>query len=110
MPTVIRVQRGGVQTVRFTARQVRDDALNGRRVRINGATAQILNPDGTTQSNAASLTYEKKGAYLLYWDTTSLAVGDYEAILTFGLGFNAATSTSEKKLPRRYILRLVETL
>lgn len=110
MGTILRVQRGGIQTIRFTAREVRDDSKDGRRIRINGATCSIMNPDATTQLAVTNLTYEKRGAYLLYWDTTNLALGDYEARVTFGNAFSTVSGGTEKRVPRRIILRLVETL
>lgn len=107
---VIRVQKGGVQAVRFEFREVRADSLDGQRIQPNGCSVTVLNPDGTTQLSNATAAWERAGTFVLYWDTSSLALGDYRCRVRFGQAFSTAQGGATNVGERAIILRLVATL
>lgn len=108
MSRTIRVQKGGVVPVRIPFREVRSDSLDGQRVDVNGVQIIFLNPDGTTQSTLATA-WQERGIYVAYWDTSSLAVGDYRARIRFGYAFSTAQGGVTKTGERSVILRLVNS-
>lgn len=108
--SILRIQKGGVVPVRFPFREVRADDLNGQRIRVNGCVVTILNPDGTTQLSNATAQWEREGTFILYWDTSALAVGDYKARIRFGQAFSTAQGGVTKIGERDTLLRLVVSL
>jgi hypothetical protein len=112
MPIVTRVQQGGLQPVRVVTREVRTDALNGRRIHPTGVTITIVDPNGTTLTavNGVALTFIQTGEFVYYWDTSSLALGDYRAKLRFGYAFASLASGATKIGEKDAILRLVRSI
>lgn len=110
MANPLRVQKGGVQALYFDFREVRRDSLDGQRIDPHGVTVTILNPDGTTQTNAASADYVETGVFLYYWDTAGLASGEYLAKVRFGQAFSSASGGATKVGEVSVPLRLVASL
>ncbi len=109
MATMIRAQAGRVIPIRFTVRKVATDATSGQRQRVNGCSIVIIKPDGTTLASPPTAVYERKGAFIAYWNTSGLPVGDYEVQARFGVGFNTATGVAQNRVSRSIFIRLVTT-
>lgn len=110
MSRIIRVQKGGIVPIRIPFREIRNDNLNGQLINVNGGVIQFLNPDGTNNGSPQSLQWEQLGILILYWDTSSLTVGDYKARVRYGYAFSSAQNGVTKIGEKDVILRLVNVV
>lgn len=107
MSRIIRVGKGGVVAIPIVAREVSNDADNGRRRHPNGATMQLVNADGTNLGTPLTGFFRRRGEFIFYWDTSNLALGDYKARVRFGYAFSSLAGGVTKTGEKPVILRLV---